>query len=65
MMVPPGGPSLLASFRPGAGGNGSGSQKPRAHDRLWRHRNRKGRWYMKAVDNFVAWFKGLFGGRKK
>jgi hypothetical protein len=26
-------------------------------------RNR--RWQMKAVDNFVAWIKKLFGGRKK
>jgi hypothetical protein len=65
MMVSPGGPSLLASFRPGAGCNGSGSQEPRAHkSRVASPATGKGRWYMRAVDNVVAWFKKLFGGRK-
>ena len=65
MMVSPGGPSLLASFRPGAGCKGSGSQSRGHTIACGVTRNRKGRWYMRAVDNFVAWFKKLFGGRKK
>jgi hypothetical protein len=49
-------PAATASGSPKAEGAQSLVASPAA---------KKGGWYMKAVDNFVAWFKKLFGGRKK